>query len=56
MTEDVQLAVTTVEGRTRAAMTRELLAAAEAGRVRIAIVRASDFVLRQASPATSAST
>jgi hypothetical protein len=43
MTEDVRLAATTVEGRTRAAMTRELLAAAEAGRVRIAIGRASDF-------------
>ena len=43
MTEDVPLAATTVKGRTRAAMTRELLAAAEAGRVRIAIGRASDF-------------
>jgi hypothetical protein len=32
-----------VKGRTRAAMTEELLAAADAGRVRIAIGRASDF-------------
>lgn len=43
MTEDLPLAATTVKGRTRAAMTRELLAAAAAGRVRIAIGRASDF-------------
>ena len=43
MTEDSPLAATSVKGRTRAAMTRELLAAAEAGRVRIAIGRASDF-------------
>ena len=43
MTEDHPLAATTVKGRTRAAMTRELLAAAEAGRVRIAIGRASDI-------------
>jgi nucleoside-diphosphate-sugar epimerase len=43
MTEDLPLAATTVKGRTRAAMTGELLAAAEAGRVRIAIGRASDF-------------
>jgi nucleoside-diphosphate-sugar epimerase len=43
MTEDLPLAATTVKGRTRAAMTRELLAAAEAGRVRSAIGRASDF-------------
>jgi nucleoside-diphosphate-sugar epimerase len=43
MTEYLPLAATTVKGRTRAAMTRELLAAAEAGRVRIAIGRASDF-------------
>ena len=43
LTEDLPLAATTVKGRTRAAMTRELLAAAEAGRVRIAIGRASDF-------------
>ena len=43
MTEDLPLAATTVKGRTRAAMTAELLAAAETGRVRVAIGRASDF-------------
>ena len=43
MTEDMPLNATTVKGRTRAAMTHELLDAAEAGRVRIAIGRASDF-------------
>lgn len=43
MTEDLPLAATTAKGRTRAAMTRELLAAADAGRVRITIGRASDF-------------
>jgi nucleoside-diphosphate-sugar epimerase len=43
MTEDLPLAATTFKGRTRAAMTAELLAAADAGRVRIAIGRASDF-------------
>ena len=43
MTEDLPLAATTVKGTTRAAMTAELLAAAEAGRVRFAIGRASDF-------------
>ncbi|MGO9902294.1 MAG: NAD-dependent epimerase/dehydratase family protein [Solirubrobacteraceae bacterium] len=43
MTEDLPLAATTVKGRTRAAMSRELLAAADAGRVRIAVGRASDF-------------
>src|SRR5450631_357726 len=43
MTEDLPLAATTVKGRTRAAMTAELLAAAGADRVRIAIGRASDF-------------
>ncbi len=43
MTEDLPLAATGVKGATRAAMTAELLAAAEAGRVRIAIGRASDF-------------
>jgi nucleoside-diphosphate-sugar epimerase len=43
MTEDTPLAATTVKGRTRAAMTNELLAAAESGRVRIAIGRAADF-------------
>jgi nucleoside-diphosphate-sugar epimerase len=43
MTEDLPLAATTVKGRTRAGMSRELLAAASAGQVRIAIGRASDF-------------
>ncbi len=43
MTEDLPLAATSVKGRTRAAMTQELLDAAEAGQVRIAIGRASDF-------------
>jgi nucleoside-diphosphate-sugar epimerase len=43
MTEDLSLAATDVKGRVRAAMTAELLAAAGAGRVRIAIGRASDF-------------
>jgi nucleoside-diphosphate-sugar epimerase len=43
MTEDLPLAATTVKGRTRVAMTQELLAAADADRVRIAIGRASDF-------------
>jgi nucleoside-diphosphate-sugar epimerase len=43
MTEDLPLSATTVKGRTRAAMTQELLDAADAGRVRIAIGRASDF-------------
>ncbi len=43
MTEDLPLVATTSKGRTRAAMTAELLAASETGRVRIAIGRASDF-------------
>jgi nucleoside-diphosphate-sugar epimerase len=43
MTEDLPLMATTSKGRTRAAMTAELLAAEKAGRVRIAIGRASDF-------------
>jgi len=43
MTEAHELSATTVKGRTRATMTRELLAASESGRVRIAIGRASDF-------------
>jgi nucleoside-diphosphate-sugar epimerase len=43
MTEDHPLSATTVKGKTRAAMTRELDAAADAGQVRIAIGRASDF-------------
>jgi nucleoside-diphosphate-sugar epimerase len=43
MTEDLPLAATTSKGRTRAKMTEELLSASQAGRVRIAIGRASDF-------------
>jgi nucleoside-diphosphate-sugar epimerase len=43
LTEDLPLAAATVKGRTRAAMTGELLAAAAAGRIRVAIGRASDF-------------
>ena len=43
MTEDLPLAATTVKGRTRASMTRDLLSASEAGRVRIAIGRAADL-------------
>jgi nucleoside-diphosphate-sugar epimerase len=43
MTENLPLAATGVKGRARAAMTAELLAAESAGRVRIAIGRASDF-------------
>ena len=43
MTEDLPLAAMTVKGRTRAAMTGELLTARDAGRVHIAIGRASDF-------------
>jgi nucleoside-diphosphate-sugar epimerase len=43
MTEDLALAAITAKGRTRATMTQELLAARDAGRVQIAIGRASDF-------------
>ena len=43
MTEDLPLAATTNKGRVRASMTQELQAAADAGRVQIAIGRASDF-------------
>ena len=43
MTEDLPLVATTVKGRTRVAMTEELLHARDSGRVRIAIGRASDF-------------
>ena len=43
MTEDLPLHAATVKGQTRAAMTQQLLAASEAGRVRMAIGRASDF-------------
>jgi len=43
MTEAMPLAATTVKGRVRVAMTQELLSASEAGRIRMAIGRASDF-------------
>jgi nucleoside-diphosphate-sugar epimerase len=43
LTEDLPLAATTSKGRTRAAMTAELLAAARSGRARTTIGRASDF-------------
>jgi nucleoside-diphosphate-sugar epimerase len=43
MTEDLPLSATTVKGRTRAAMTHDLLTAASTGRVRIAIGRAADL-------------
>ena len=43
LTEELPLAADTVKGRTRAAMTEELLVASSSGRVRIAIGRASDF-------------
>jgi nucleoside-diphosphate-sugar epimerase len=43
MTEDLPLSATTVKGRTRAAMTDDLLAASATGRVRIAIGRAADL-------------
>jgi nucleoside-diphosphate-sugar epimerase len=43
MTETLPLVATGSKGSTRAAMTAELLAASDAGRVRIAIGRASDF-------------
>ena len=43
MTEESPLAATTIKGRARVAMTRELLAGSDAGRIRIAIGRASDF-------------
>jgi len=43
MTEDLPLAATTVKGSIRTEMTQELLAAADQGRLRIAIGRASDF-------------
>jgi nucleoside-diphosphate-sugar epimerase len=43
MTEDLPLEATTVKGRIRAAMTHELLTARDAGRLHIAIGRASDF-------------
>ena len=43
MTEDLPLVATTSKGRTRAAMTAELMAAGEEGRVQVTIGRASDF-------------
>jgi nucleoside-diphosphate-sugar epimerase len=43
MTEELPLAAAGVKGRARAAMSAELLGAADAGRVRIAIGRAADF-------------
>jgi len=43
MTEDLPLEATTRKGRIRAAMTQELLAARDTGRVHIAVGRASDF-------------
>jgi nucleoside-diphosphate-sugar epimerase len=43
MTEDLPLAATTRKGTIRAAMTQELLTARDAGRIHIAIGRASDF-------------
>lgn len=43
MTEETPLSATTLKGRARVAMTRELLAASESGHIRIAIGRASDF-------------
>jgi nucleoside-diphosphate-sugar epimerase len=43
MTELTPLAPTSVKGRTRVAMTQELMSASQAGRIRIAIGRASDF-------------
>jgi nucleoside-diphosphate-sugar epimerase len=43
LTEDLPLAATTVKGRTRAIMSQELFATRDAGRVHIAIGRASDF-------------
>jgi nucleoside-diphosphate-sugar epimerase len=43
MTEALPLTATTVKGRARAALTSELLALSDAGRIRIAIGRASDF-------------
>ena len=48
MTEDLPLAATTVKGRIRAQMWRDMLAAHERGEVRVAEARASDFVGRGA--------
>ena len=43
LTEDLPYAATTRKGRVRAQMARELLAAHQSGKVRVAIGRASDF-------------
>ena len=43
LTEDMPYAATTRKGRVRAQMARELLAAHQSGKVRVAIGRASDF-------------
>jgi nucleoside-diphosphate-sugar epimerase len=43
MTELTPLAPTSVKGRTRVAMTQELMSASQAGRIRMAVGRASDF-------------
>ena len=51
-TEDLPLAATTVKGRTRATMTAELLAA-DVGRVRVAIGRASDFFGPRVTPGST---
>lgn len=44
MTEDLPLAATGHKGRTRAQMEQDLLAAHTAGRIRVAIAKASDYV------------
>jgi nucleoside-diphosphate-sugar epimerase len=44
MTEDLPLSATTVKGRIRAQMWRDILAAYEAGRVRATEARASDYI------------
>lgn len=44
MTEDLPMAPTTVKGRVRAQMWNDALAAHQAGRVRVAEVRASEFI------------
>ena len=43
LTEDLSISATTSKGQTRAGMTLELLDAGAAGRVRVAVGRASDF-------------
>jgi nucleoside-diphosphate-sugar epimerase len=44
MTEDMPHAATTVKGKVRAEMSEELLAAHRGGKVRVGIVRSSDFI------------